>query len=110
MLDWNYIAIALTVAVGLTVALRTLPFIAKRKLANSRLLEDLSRWVPLGAVSVLAVYCLSVIDFSAPDRGLGPTVGAVTTLAVHIWRRNAVLSIAVGTLICLLIVNLPLVS
>jgi branched chain amino acid efflux pump len=43
-----YIASALGVAVSITVALRTIPFVAKSAVKDSPLLADLGRWMPLG--------------------------------------------------------------
>ncbi|CPX14257.1 Putative transcriptional regulator%2C TetR family [Mycobacteroides abscessus] len=60
----------------------------------------------LGATVILAVYCLSTIDFTAPAHGTGPILGAAVTVGMHLWRRNAVLSIVVGTAACLLVTNL----
>jgi branched-subunit amino acid transport protein AzlD len=105
MPDWTYVSAALTVAVTITVALRATPFAMKNALRDSPVVADLSRWMPLGAVAVPAIYCLSSIDLSAPDHGLGPILGTMVTIGVHAWRRNAVLSILAGTTTCLLIVN-----
>lgn len=105
MPDWTYIAAALTIAVSITMSLRAVPFVMKSALRDSALVADLGRWMPLGAVAVLAVYCLSSIDTSAPDRGVGPILGTMVTIGVHAWRRNAVFSILAGTATCLVIVN-----
>lgn len=102
----TYVAAALTVAVGITVTLRALPFLAKSALSDSPLLADLGRWMPLGAVSILAIYCLARIDLSTPTHAGGPLAGVVVTVSVHLWRRNAVLSIVTGTTACLLVTNL----
>lgn len=100
-----YIPAALAVAVVITVALRTIPFLARRRLRDSALLFDLGRWMPLGIVTILAIYCLSLIDLSAPTRSAGPLVGVAVTVAIHLWRRNMVLSITAGTLACVLVAN-----
>lgn len=101
-----YVATALGLAVAITVALRALPFAMKGALRSSALVADLGRWMPLGAVAILAVYCLSATDVHGPDHGMGPILGTAVTVGVHAWRRNAVLSIVAGTTVCLLIVNL----
>ena len=66
MPDPTYIATALTVAVTITVALRALPFALKNAVAGSALLADVGRWMPLGAITVLAVYCLAQIALTTP--------------------------------------------
>ena len=69
------------------------------------MLADIGRWMPLGAVAVLAVYCLAQIDLTAPDPGLPELAGVAVTAAVHGWRRNVVLSILAGTAACMLLSN-----
>ena len=105
MPDAGYVATALAVAVAITIGLRALPFAVKSVVAGSALLADVGRWMPLGAVTVLAVYCLVQIDLSAPTRGLPELVGVAVTAAVHAWRRNVVLSIVAGTAACMILTN-----
>lgn len=101
-----YIATALACAVVITFALRAVPFAVRNAIRNSTLAGDLGRWMPLGAIAILAVYCLSTISLTGPSHGAGPIIGVVMTVGMHVWRRNAVLSIVVGTLACVLVTNL----
>ncbi len=105
MPDPTYIVTALTVAVTITVALRALPFALKNAVAGSALLADVGRWMPLGAITVLAVYCLAQIDLTTPTRGLPELAGVAVTVVVHRWRRNVVLSILTGTATCMILTN-----
>jgi branched-subunit amino acid transport protein AzlD len=61
--------------------------------------------MPLGAVTVLVVYCLAQIDLTASTHGVPELAGVAATAAVHWWRRNAVLSIVIGTAVCLVLTN-----
>lgn len=97
----GYVAAAIGVAIVITVTLRALPFLLKAAVADSDLLADLGRWMPLGAVAILALYCLSAIDFSGATHGLPELAGVAVTVAAHLWKRNAVLSIVAGTAACL---------
>lgn len=47
-------ATALGVAVAITFTLRAVPFAMKGALRGSALLADVGRWMPLGAISILA--------------------------------------------------------
>ncbi|MFH5824768.1 branched-chain amino acid transporter permease [Georgenia sp. AZ-5] len=105
MPDPAYVTTALAVAVAITVTLRALPFAAKRALSDSPLLANFGRWMPLGAVAILAIYCLSAIEVTNPAAAAGPLAGTAVTIALHLWRRNAVLSIVAGTTACLLVTN-----
>ncbi len=101
-----YVAAAIATAAAITFALRLLPFLVRGALRDSPLVADLGRWMPLGAVVVLAVSCLAAIDVTAPGYGAGQLAGVATTLAAHLWRRNAVLSIVAGTGVCVLVSTL----
>jgi branched-subunit amino acid transport protein AzlD len=103
--DPPYVATALAVTVAITVTLRALPFAVTSRIAGSALLADLGRWMPLGAVTVLALSCLTRIDLGGPTRGVPELVGVVVTVAAHLWRRNVVLSIVAGTATCMLLSN-----
>ena len=108
MADGTYIATALAAAVAITFALRAAPFALKAALRDSRLVTDIGRWMPLGAVSILAAYCLSSIDVSGADHGIPELTGVAVPVATHWWRRNAVLSIVLGTAACIVLANLVL--
>ena len=105
MPDATYVVTCLAVAVAITVALRAAPFALKNAVAGSALLADIGRWMPLGAITVLAVYCLAQIDLTAPTRGLPELAGVAVTVAVHGWRRNVVFSILAGTAACMILSN-----
>ncbi len=108
MPDLTYVAVALAVAVAITVTLRAVPFSMTTTMKQSALLADVGRWMPLGAITVLAVYCLSTIDITGPSHGFAELTGVTVTVATHWWRRNAVLSIVTGTAACLVMTNLVL--
>lgn len=105
MPDASYVATALAVTVAITVALRAAPFAVRTALGGSALLADVGRWMPLGAVTVLAAYCLTGIDLTAADHGLPELVGVAVTAGAHLWRRNVVLSVVAGTAACVLLAN-----
>jgi branched-subunit amino acid transport protein AzlD len=109
MHDYLYIAGALAVAVAITVALRATPFVVKNTIDESTLLIDVGRWMPLGAIAILACYCLTRIDYLGINHGLPQLIAVAVTVTIHLWRRNAVLSILTGTIACILLTNTPLV-
>jgi branched-subunit amino acid transport protein AzlD len=88
--DYAYIATALGVAVAITVTLRAVPFAMKNAMKKSALLADVGRWMPLGAITILAIYCLAAIDTTQPPHGIPEITGVAVTVAAHWWRRNDV--------------------
>jgi branched-subunit amino acid transport protein AzlD len=101
----GHVALALAVAVSITVVMRAIPFGLKNAMKGSALLADLGRWMPLGAIAILAIYGLTSINLTAPDHGIPVLVGVGVTIAVHTWRHNLVLSLVAGTMACLVLSN-----
>ncbi|SNT15934.1 branched-chain amino acid transporter permease [Rhodococcoides kyotonense] len=101
----TYIAGALGVAVAITFALRAIPFAVRSRLRESALLDSIGKWMTLGAVVILALYALSSIDVSTENHGVPQIAGVLVTVVVHLWRRNAALSIVGGTVVCVVLQN-----
>lgn len=96
----SYFFAAVAVSAVVTFMLRAVPFVVKTRLYGSALLENFGRWMPLGAMLILLAYCLHGVDWGSYGISVGYGFGLVTTIAVHLWRRNAVLSIMAGTVVC----------
>ncbi len=96
----GYLLAGIAIAAVITVGLRLAPFGLATVLRDSPLLADFGKWMPAGAVVVLAVYCMAQVDYAAPAHGLPQVAGVAATVAAHLWRRNAVLSIVAGTGVC----------
>ena len=105
MADPGYTATALIVVVTITFALRAVPFAMKGALRGSALLADVGRWMPLGAIAILAAYCLARLHLTDPSRAVPELVGLAVTVTIHLWRHNLVLSLVAGTGACLVLAN-----
>ncbi len=94
MPDTGYLITAVAVCTIVTWSLRALPFAALTPLRTSAVVDYLGRYMPVGVMVILAVYTLR--DITVPQ--LWPTtVCLAVTLALHLWRRNAVLGVLAGT-------------
>jgi branched-subunit amino acid transport protein AzlD len=80
-----------------TFALRAVPFLALRRAADAPLVKHLGETMPGGVMIILVVYSLSGVTFSAYPYGLPALTAVALTAAVHLWRRNALVSIVTGT-------------
>ncbi|MGS2588623.1 branched-chain amino acid transporter permease [Streptomyces hebeiensis] len=52
---------------------------------------------PAGVMVMLLVYCLRDLPLADPPRLLAPLSALAVTVGLHLWRRNALLSILAGT-------------
>ena len=79
-----------------TVLTRFLPFAVFGKRPLPRVVVYLGRVLPPAIMAALVVYCLKDIDLTAFPFGLAQLISVAVTALVHLWRRNTLLSIALG--------------
>jgi branched-subunit amino acid transport protein AzlD len=57
-------------------------------------------------MAMLVVYCLKNVSFTAWPHGIPEAIGVVLAAALHVWKRNTLLSIGVSTVVYMLLVQL----
>lgn len=80
-----------------TMFTRFLPFAVFGKRPLPRVVVYLGRALPPAIMAALVVYCLKGLDFTAYPYGMAEILSVAATAGMHLWRRNSLLSIAVGT-------------
>ncbi|MFE3739136.1 branched-chain amino acid transporter permease [Streptomyces sp. NPDC059134] len=96
MSDTAYAVAAVLVSAAVTWALRALPFAASAPLRASGTVRYLSTRMPAGVMVILVAYCLRDLPVTEA-RVLAPLTALAVTVGLHLWRRNALLSILGGT-------------
>jgi branched-subunit amino acid transport protein AzlD len=104
--DVGYLVAAVAVAAAVTWALRALPFALLAPLRRSNLVPHLGAHMPVGVMAILVVYTLRHTTFTVPPYGAAVGLALAATVALHLWRRNVVLSIAGGTVVHVLLASL----
>ena len=66
----------------------------------------LGRVLPAAMMGLLVVYCLKGITFAAAPFGIPELLGCAVVAALHVWKRNTLLSIGAGTVVYMLLVQL----
>ena len=97
----------IAVAVLGTMATRFLPFLIfgeKRK--TPPIIEYLGKVLPCAIMGMLVVYCLKDVSFLSAPFGLPELIACVVVAALHVWKRNSLLSIGGGTVCYMLLVQL----
>lgn len=97
MPDNSYIALLVGVSAAVTWALRALPFVVLAPMRHSAVVRHLSVHMPVGVMVMLAVYTLRGAPGETGTELWFLTVGVAVTAGLHLWRRQALLSILVGT-------------
>jgi branched-subunit amino acid transport protein AzlD len=94
-----YLLTAVAVSAAVTWGLRALPFTALARLRASAAVGYLSARMPLGVMVILLAYTLRSLPLTGPVQALPDILALAATVGLHLWRRNAVLSILGGTAI-----------
>ena len=70
------------------------------------MISYLGRVLPYAVMAMLVVYCLKGLDFSTPGSFVPELLCTALAAGLHAWKRNTLLSIGVGTVAYMLLVQL----
>ncbi len=93
--------IGITVALSAltTAAIRFAPFLL---FPNGRKVPAFVQWLgkqlPRAVMAMLVVYCLKDVSFTEACNWLPALLGIAVTAAVHLWKKQMILSISAGTI------------
>lgn len=99
--------ITIAVIVAGTMITRFLPFIlfpAGKK--TPEYVQYLGRVLPAAVFGLLVVYCLKNVHIFSGSHGLPELISIVLVAALHLWKRQMLISIAGGTVCYMLLVQL----
>ena len=105
MAEPAHIAAMVVVSAAITWGLRALPFAVLAPMRRSVIVRYLSLHMPVGVMVILAFYTLREIPGTDNGRAGAMLVALAVTIALHAWRRNALISIVGGTLVNVLLVS-----
>ena len=95
------------VASVVTAALRFIPFLVfGRGKQTPPIISYLGRVLPCAIMGMLVVYCMKDVPFLSAPFGAPEIIGCAIVALLHIWKRNSLLSIGVGTVCYMLLVQL----
>ena len=96
----------LVVAAG-TVLTRALPFLLfPAGKPTPKYIQYLGKVLPAAVFGMLVVYCLKNVQILSGSHGLPEAIAIAVVVALHLWKKNTLLSIAVGTVCYMLLVQL----
>lgn len=109
MFNWYTVAMVLISAL-VTFLLRALPFIVfgggKQMPERVKRVADL---LPAAIMAVLIIYCIKgevlAVTTGITANAIGALVALVCVVAVHLWKRNTLVSIAVGTVVYMVLIR-----
>ena len=88
-----------------TVLLRVLPFVIFSGNKTPAYISFLGKYLPYSIMGMLVVYCLKgVTPFSSP-YGIPELLSVALVAALHVWKRNTLISIVAGTACYMLMIQ-----
>lgn len=99
--------VLLTVAAmaAVTVLTRAAPFLFFSRRKPPAALDYLQAYLPPALMTILVLSAFKDIRWADAPHGIPALAGAVATAALHLWRRNVLLSIACGTAVYMVLLR-----
>lgn len=98
--------ITIAMVVLATVITRFLPFLVFRaEKPTPKYVLYLGKVLPAAVFGMLVVYCLKNVNLFGGSHGLPELIAILLVVALHLWKRKMLLSIAGGTLCYMLLVQ-----
>lgn len=105
-MDKLHSLLLVAVVVLVTALTRFLPFwIFGGSRKTPELITRLGKVLPFAIMGMLVIYCLKDISFLAAPYGIPELLGCAAVALLHIRKRNTLLSIGVGTVFYMLLVQ-----
>lgn len=102
----SYVLAMVIVSALVTAGLRFAPFLIFGKGRQTPpIVTYLGKVLPFAIMGMLVVYCLKDISLSTAPFGIPEFLGCLFVALLHIWKRNTLLSIGVGTVCYMLMVQ-----
>ena len=90
-----------------TMITRFLPFlIFPVGKETPKYIQYVGKVLPAAVFGLLVVYCLRSVDLFSGSHGLPEAISIALVIALHLWKRQMLLSIAGGTVCYMLLVQL----
>ena len=89
----------IAVAAIVTLIIRAVPFVAfdgKREVPET--VTYLGKVLPPAIMVILVIYCVKGINLFTGSHGIPELLSIAVVALLHIWKKNTLLSIAVGTI------------
>lgn len=96
----------IAVAAIVTLFIRAIPFGllgGKREVPST--VTYLGKVLPPAIMVILVVYCVRGINLMVGNHGIPELLSIAVIAGLHIWKRNILLSIAAGTILYMILVQ-----
>ena len=104
--DMTRSLLIIAICAACTFLERALPFVVFRGKEVPGVVRYLGKVLPMAIMATLVIYCIKGISFTALAGWVPYLAGCGLTVLLHLWKRNAFLSIFGGTACYMLLIQL----
>lgn len=98
--------ITIALCVLATLITRFLPFVVfSGKKETPKFVQYLGKALPSAIFALLIVYCLKDVSVPGGSHGIPEAISIALVVALHLWKRQILLSIAGGTFCYMMLVQ-----
>ncbi|HET8761890.1 MAG TPA: AzlD domain-containing protein [Gemmatimonadales bacterium] len=102
----SYLIAVLAIVFTITLALRAVPFAVLGRLRESAIVTQLSAWMPVGILAILAVSALHGTITTDRHGAWYALLATAVTIGVHLaFGRRTILSVGIGTGVYVVLLN-----
>lgn len=106
MTNTTYVIAVMLTACVCNFFTRAFPFLLFSKSEElPGFIQYLGKYLPPCVMAVLVVYCLKGISFTAMAGFMPMLIAVVAVVLLHLWKRNNIISIAGGTILYMILVQ-----
>lgn len=99
--------ITISMVILATVITRFLPFIVfPAGKETPKFIKYLGKVLPAAVFGLLVIYCLKNVSIMDGSHGIPELIAILCVVVIHLWKRQMLLSIATGTVVYMLLVQL----
>ena len=89
-----------------TFATRAIPFLLFPKGKEiPPMVQYLGKVLPPAVIGMLVIYCLKAVSITSYPYGLPEFIAVAVVILLHVWKRNNLLSIGVGTVLYMVLLQ-----
>ncbi len=101
--------LAVIVSAAVTFGLRLLPFALFSIRKTPKAVSYLGKVLPPAVIAMLVVYCLKDMSFASAGSFVPQIIASAAVVLMQLWKKNTILSIAAGTAVYMILVQLVFV-
>ena len=104
-MDFTHSALIVVVVALVMAALRFFPFFVFSSEKTPPIVAYFGRVLPCAIMGMLVIYCLKGVSLISFPHGIPEAIAIVFVAVTYIWKRNTLASIALGTVLYMILVQ-----